>query len=406
PLLTILLANVRKEELEIFPAMTSTLAKSVVDQCEEKLKPYLTTKMIAELHKNSHKEDNKEPWEPNHSCLGKGHGEVLLDEEQKKELDTIEPPKVKEEIVLVRHEKEEKLELQEIERKQTMEEHAPSFEFPKGELLVGSLRYGNDDHNSDLLLHPISLQNSCSHEKHAKMGDSVRDTMCNMGHVDSLIQDCFCIWDPGDLLKGTKWKEDLFSQFQVVWTASCFVVESMQTISSFGKQHSLYVDIQRLPIQHSLVFNNMSPGSLLDRGFQYAIELNIGCKHAIITPHFSKIDLRSSNHQISVCKDYVHKTIFRCLIGHTEFWVMPFNLTYTPATVQSMVNQVFKGQLRQFVLISVENIFICSQIGKDHLRHLKLIMGILQQQALVVKEFKCEFVFTKIPSLGHVINDQ
>ncbi|KAH9309106.1 hypothetical protein KI387_037017, partial [Taxus chinensis] len=130
PLLTILLANVRKEEQKILSA-TSALTKSVVDQCEEKKKPYLTTEMIVELHKNSHKEDNKEPWQPNHSCLGKGHGEVLSDEEPKKELDTTEPPKFKEEIVLVEHEKEENSELQETERKQTMEEHAPSFEFPK-----------------------------------------------------------------------------------------------------------------------------------------------------------------------------------------------------------------------------------------------------------------------------------
>ncbi|KAH9321352.1 hypothetical protein KI387_015991 [Taxus chinensis] len=106
--------------------------------------------MIAKLHHNSQKEDSKEPWEPNHSCLGKGHVEVLSDEEPKKELHSTEPLKVKEEVVLVQHEKEEKSKLQEIERKQTMEEHAPSFEFLKGELLVGNLMYGNEDTFSNL----------------------------------------------------------------------------------------------------------------------------------------------------------------------------------------------------------------------------------------------------------------
>nr|GEZ32559.1 retrotransposon protein, putative, Ty3-gypsy subclass [Tanacetum cinerariifolium] len=53
---------------------------------------------------------------------------------------------------------------------------------------------------------------------------------------------------------------------------------------------------------------------------------------------FSKIDLRSGNHQLRVHEDDIPKTAFRTRYGHFEFTVMPFGIHVNPSKIKATKN--------------------------------------------------------------------
>nr|GEZ63347.1 reverse transcriptase domain-containing protein [Tanacetum cinerariifolium] len=80
---------------------------------------------------------------------------------------------------------------------------------------------------------------------------------------------------------------------------------------------------------------------------------------------YSKIDLRSGNHQLRVREQDVPKMVFKTRYGHYEFQVMPFGLTNAPAN------------------------------EKEHEEHLKAILELLKKDKLYAKFSKCEFWIPK-----------
>ncbi|GJX06591.1 putative reverse transcriptase domain-containing protein [Tanacetum coccineum] len=100
---------------------------------------------------------------------------------------------------------------------------------------------------------------------------------------------------------------------------------------------------------------------------------------------YSKIDLRSSYHQLRVRKEDILKTAFRTRYGHYEFQVMSFGLTNAPAVFMDLMNRVCKPYLDKFVIVFIDDILIYSRNKKEHEEHLKEIMELLKKKDLYAK---------------------
>ncbi|GJU51945.1 putative reverse transcriptase domain-containing protein [Tanacetum coccineum] len=116
---------------------------------------------------------------------------------------------------------------------------------------------------------------------------------------------------------------------------------------------------------------------------------------------YSKIDLRSSYHQLGVREGDIPKTAFRNRYGHYEFQVMPFGLTNAPAVFMDLMNRVCKPYMDKFVIVFIDDILIYSKIKGEHEEHLKQILKLLREGELYDKFSKCEFSFRKLEEVEH-----
>nr|GEV42526.1 putative reverse transcriptase domain-containing protein [Tanacetum cinerariifolium] len=121
---------------------------------------------------------------------------------------------------------------------------------------------------------------------------------------------------------------------------------------------------------------------------------------------YSKIDLRSSYHQLRVREEDIPKTAFRTRYRHYEFQVMPFGLTNAPAVFMDLMNRVCKPYLDKFIIVFINDILICSKNKQEHEENLKLILELLKKEQFYAKFSKCELWIPKVQFLGHVIDSQ
>ncbi|GJT65860.1 putative reverse transcriptase domain-containing protein [Tanacetum coccineum] len=121
---------------------------------------------------------------------------------------------------------------------------------------------------------------------------------------------------------------------------------------------------------------------------------------------YSKIDLRSSYHQLRVRDEDIPKTTFRTYYGHYEFQVMPFGLTNAPAVFMDLMNRVCRPYLDKLVIVFIDDILIYSKTKEEHDAHLRLILELLKKEELYAKFSKYDFWLSKVQFLGHVIEHE
>jgi hypothetical protein len=89
---------------------------------------------------------------------------------------------------------------------------------------------------------------------------------------------------------------------------------------------------------------------------------------------FSKIDLRSGNHQMKIKPSDISKTTFSTRYGLYEFMIKSFGLTNAPAYFMNLMNKVFMEYLDKFIVVFINDILIYSKNDSDHEEHLQLVL--------------------------------
>ncbi|GJP55804.1 hypothetical protein CLOM_g14832, partial [Closterium sp. NIES-68] len=117
---------------------------------------------------------------------------------------------------------------------------------------------------------------------------------------------------------------------------------------------------------------------------------------------FSKFDLRGGYHRIWVFSNDCHKTAFRTRYGSYEYMVMPFGLMNAPSTFQLTMSNVFGDLLDKCVIVYLDAILIFNTTKEQHLKDLETVIQRLQQNCLITKGCKCEFLKLELIFLGHV----
>jgi hypothetical protein len=121
---------------------------------------------------------------------------------------------------------------------------------------------------------------------------------------------------------------------------------------------------------------------------------------------FSRIDLRSGYYQIRIAEGDEEKTTCCTRYGSYEFMVMPFGLTNAPATFCTLMNDIFREWLGDFVVVLIDDILIYSSSLEEHAEHLRKVFQRLRENKLYAKLEKCEFGVTEVDFLGHRITQE
>ena len=118
----------------------------------------------------------------------------------------------------------------------------------------------------------------------------------------------------------------------------------------------------------------------------------------------SLIDGKDAYEQIRVIPEHVTRTIFNTPDGTMESLVMQQGDCNAGAMYQTLMNHIFAPHLGVFVYVYLDDIIIFSDTIEDHVKHIRIMFGILRREKLYLGQSKMQFFTEELKILSHVID--
>ena len=99
------------------------------------------------------------------------------------------------------------------------------------------------------------------------------------------------------------------------------------------------------------------------------------------------------------------KVAFRTNRGLFKPLVMFFGLTNSPATFQTMMNDIFRDLIMEgVVMVYLDDILIFTETLEQHREVTRQVLALLKKHKLFLKPDKCEFEKTRVEYLGVIVS--
>jgi len=85
---------------------------------------------------------------------------------------------------------------------------------------------------------------------------------------------------------------------------------------------------------------------------------------------------------------------------------MPFGLTNAPATFYTLMNDIFREWLDDFMVVYIDNILVYSNSMEEHMEYLRKVFQRLRENKLYAKFEECKFGVAEVDFLGHKITQE
>jgi len=117
--------------------------------------------------------------------------------------------------------------------------------------------------------------------------------------------------------------------------------------------------------------------------------------------YFMKLDVQWGFNNVQIKEGDEWKATFQTNRGLYEPLIMSFSLTNSPATFQTMIDDIFKDLISEgMVVVYLDDILIFIETLEEHRKITRHILELLEKHKLYFHSDKCEFKKTTIEYLG------